>query len=525
MRLPIIPLAIAAVIMGGVALLLTSSGPRNLVMDAPRIQVRADVDGVETEVAVSPDGERYAVVASGDVWLVEADGRAAALTATPEAETAPAWTPDGTAVLFSRGPDTFAIELESRAESLHSENATQWDVAPGGRAVFVRDRALWRIDGDGADPRVWVPADVDPAVAIRSPRLSPEGDRVLYLKSWLGLRGEVWIADRAGGAPRALIADRHAENPTAAEWLDADNTVYVTDRSAGVAVWHVDLQQNVMVPLTHPLMGQPLAALGLDVSGNRILVPRHTVDAGIWFGGGVRVEGPGMPFAPAVSRAGDRIAYTAVLGERSEIWMAAPDGTGTQYVTDGRHPRFAPSGNEIVYSNTDLDGNRDIWKIDVRTGIPVRLTDDAGIDDTPDWSPDGRTILFASERGGAMALWTVPSSGGRRLRWNDGGYAPRFSPDGRRVAFWNDGRLWTANADGADARPEGSAPAPAFPAWSGNTPVYVRDGRVAGNVDTAGFPARVLPVLDRSAGGAWLFSGVGAASTELLEIELTYVEQ
>src|SRR5207249_4524955 len=60
------------------------------------------------------------------------------------------------------------------------------------------------------------------------------------------------------------------------------------------------------------------------------------------------------------------------------------------------------------------------------------------------------SIAFASARGGAISIWTIPASGGKRLRINDGGYAPRYSPDAKSILFWNRQALWTMDAQGGN---------------------------------------------------------------------------
>lgn len=526
MRLPVIPIAVVIVLLGGAYALLTSEGPPTLVLDAPNLTVLVDVDGVETEVAIAPDRMSYAVIASGDLWLAEAGGAAERLTDSPAAESSPAWTPDAAMVTFTRGPDTFGIDLKTREVALYRENATHLTWAPGGRIAFVRDRALWFAESAAAGERELVAADMSEDTTIQSPRFSPSGERLIYIKSLLGLRGQVWVTDLTGLSPTPLIADRIAENPYSAEWIDEQRVVYLTDRSGGIATWYLNLEDNTMLPLTVSPMGRSLAPLGLDVAGDRIVVPNHTVDFNILTSSGIPLAAtPRAELDPAASARGNLIAFTVVDSDRFEIWVAAPDGADPRYVTLGQHPRFAPNGNEIVYSNSDLDGNRDIWKVDIRTGIAIRLSDDSGIDDTPDWSPDGRTIIFASEMGGKFALWTTPASGGRRLRWNEGGYAPRFSPDGERVTFWNDGQLWVANADGTSPAPVAQVTEPAYGIWSGDEILHVSEGRIVGNIDAPPFQARIMPPFDRLPAGDWLLSTAAAETTELWGIDITFREE
>src|SRR5881628_1279860 len=108
MRLPIIPFIIAATLLMAAWYFFTSARPDRKTLDVPRLTRLADIDGIETEVAVAPDGNRYAVVVSGDVWLLNiSTGNRRQITQTPQLETFPAWTPDGKRVTFTRGSDTF----------------------------------------------------------------------------------------------------------------------------------------------------------------------------------------------------------------------------------------------------------------------------------------------------------------------------------------------------------------------------------------------------------------------------------
>ena len=526
MRLPLIPIAVVAVLMGVVAALITLIPPAEQFLGAPMVSALMDIDGVETDVAVAPDGVRYAVISSGNLWFTNTDSNTRLqLTDSAEIESSPAWTPDGARITFTREQDTFVIEPESRSEELFIADAADLSWSATGQTTFVRGGGLWVATSTGADALEIVPANANSDVQIRVPRFSHSGSQILFILSMLNLRGEIWVADTSTGDAVPIIADRSAENPTAAEWIIDDRHIaYMTDRGGGLAVWFVDLDESTVVPLTAPMMGRSLAPLRIGVHGGRIIMPRHFVDSDIRTSDGRSLAATEhLEFDPTVSRDGALIAYTVENESRFEIWVAGLDGGDPRYVALGRHPRFSPSGNEIVYSRIDLDGNKDIWKVDVRTGVPQQLTDAAEIDDVPDWSPDGRTIIFTSERDGQLALWTIPSSGGQRLKLNEGGYAPRFSPDGSRITYWYGAGLWTADWDGSHPDQIADIAEPVFGVWGPTGPVYSERNRIPADRN-GDLSVDIWPSFDHLPGGGWLVAALEVEKTELWTLDLVYTE-
>jgi Tol biopolymer transport system component len=93
----------------------------------------------------------------------------------------------------------------------------------------------------------------------------------------------------------------------------------------------------------------------------------------------------------------------------------------------------------VAFRLTDAQGNQDIWVRDLARGNNTRLTFDPRPDDAPVWSPDGKKIAFAANRGGSMDLYekNADNSGEERLLFkSDQNKIPTsWSRDGRFVLF------------------------------------------------------------------------------------------
>ena len=104
----------------------------------------------------------------------------------------------------------------------------------------------------------------------------------------------------------------------------------------------------------------------------------------------------------------------------------------------------SPDGERIAYVVTELDRACDqvrssIWLVFSAGGTPRRLTAPTCASSQPRWSPDGRRLAFISSRGQGAQVWLLPLDGGEPFALTEvpGGVTgpPVWSHDGRRIVF------------------------------------------------------------------------------------------
>ncbi|MGO4551294.1 prolyl oligopeptidase family serine peptidase [Lysobacter sp. 2RAF19] len=116
-------------------------------------------------------------------------------------------------------------------------------------------------------------------------------------------------------------------------------------------------------------------------------------------------------------------------------------------LVDLTEPAFSPDGRTIVYTATAANlaedvSQSDLWRVDYASGKRTRLTDTPKKDESrPQWTPDGKSIVFLSDRGDEEAktqVWWMPAKGGeakRLTRFGEDISDFVLSPDGKRIAF------------------------------------------------------------------------------------------
>jgi Tol biopolymer transport system component/DNA-binding winged helix-turn-helix (wHTH) protein len=168
---------------------------------------------------------------------------------------------------------------------------------------------------------------------------------------------------------------------------------------------------------------------------------------------------------PSIAIHGNRLAYTHKQGD-TNIWrmdLHSPGHvTSTRLISSTRldhNPGLSPNGKRIVFES-DRSGTRELWLCDVDGSNELQLTalNGVGTPTNPRWSPDGTRIVFESSPTGLADTYTVSADGGKPTRLTDDSHnevVPNWSADGRFVYFASDRtgdwQVWKIPSQGGEA--------------------------------------------------------------------------
>jgi Tol biopolymer transport system component/tRNA A-37 threonylcarbamoyl transferase component Bud32 len=198
-----------------------------------------------------------------------------------------------------------------------------------------------------------------------------------------------------------------------------------------------------------------------------------------------RDDHPKPDARPALFWAATAVVLTVAVGYLAYLFFrepVLPQGRPSQLTAAPGWEADAvisPDGQSVVYAS-DESGNADLWLIDIQGGDPLRLTSDPGSDRDPSWLPDGSAIVFSSERSGNPAIWKVPRLGGSAMMLLPDATEPAVAPDGKRIAFTKiteDGQLRIAVSNLAEPTRHEVLTGPGDGRWLQSEPAWSPDGK------------------------------------------------
>lgn len=443
-----------------------------------------------------------ATVGVGAVLLMQPPGALATeavrpLTSDPGVETHPALSPDGSLLAYAGG-DGFG--------------------AP--RDIFLRGVA------DGTPIRLTRSPEDEMA-----PVWSPDGRRIAFVRRIPGAPCEILVAPVPQGEPR-VVGKCSVESMTRLAWT-RDGEILLSDRPNRDAVRRIRAlspETGRMREVTSP----PSDSLGdldpiVNHRGDRIVF-RRAFSYGVADLYAAEVSGAGV--RPLTRDGWKAVGYAFAADDRTLVFSTNRGGDFGLWSVDFRRPappaRLSLGLLEFGRLSSDRTGLLAVEVGDYRSNLytwragaePIALTSGNTSDWDPDLSPTGQ-LTFVSDQNGGSDVW-VKRGDGQPMRLTDlkasSVFSPRWSPDGRSIAFVasREGRtdVYRIAADGSglhNVTSDGAARDEL--AWASNGDLLVptlRDGGwrieridARGRVSTAPGSAGVLTVKSARAGGLY----------------------
>ncbi len=388
----------------------------------------------ETRIAFAWDGGKNAQVSPHDIYVkvIGTDGPPMKLTDSPEDEAYPIWTPDGKYVTF--------VRLSARTWDGATINQVIRVPANGGPEQKVGETntaASWSPDGKTLAVSMGSrSADSKTEAGVGIFLLSLEsGERIRLTQPPTGTRDNYPCFSPDG----KWLAFTRDYSPT-------ETDIFAVSTSGGAPKQVTSDRGRVLLGLTWTSDSREIVYAGNRASGR-----------GVWraaVSGGVpqRVPINGKdPLSPNISRQGNKLVWTELSSDSNIFLYQGPGfaggvtpgrlGAGAKLASSSIHedhsPQFSPDGHKLVFAS-GRTGGQELWVSDADGSNAVRLTTKGGPTGSPRWSPGGQWIAFDSHVGGNGDIYVISATGGpwRRLTFEPSAQVqPAWSSDGKWIYF------------------------------------------------------------------------------------------
>lgn len=229
---------------------------------------------------------------------------------------------------------------------------------------------------------------------------SPDGTRVAYVAA-AGRFAQLFVLDLATGERRQLTQGEHLNAEP--RWSpDGRSLVFISQQDGPSQIHRIEADGS---------QRRRLSALGTDES------------------------------APSWSPDGKRIAFVRIAGKR-DVWVMDADGSNAQAIAigpaDEDSPTWSPDGSQLIYAVRQPQLT-EFRRLDLRSGEAQRLLRHQAQAHSLRISPDGHRLAFLSGEGGRpMSLWVADADGGAARRLNEPSaddMSPQWTWDGRQLLY------------------------------------------------------------------------------------------
>jgi Tol biopolymer transport system component/DNA-binding winged helix-turn-helix (wHTH) protein len=432
--------------------------------------------GKESGPTFSPDGSHVAFAwdtdpasgSSGSDLYVKAIGSETLLRLTqhPSQCIDGAWSPDGTQIAFHRlsGSDTGVYvvpALGGPERKLRATHIPYWcpseiSWSPNGKWIAFVD-SLPSSENYGIhllSVETLESKEIPHAPRCQAewwPAFSSDGKQLACVCMQGGAEFGIYSVATSGGEPK-LIAQFFGF-PQGIAWT-ADNKRLIVSRQYE----NTSEMDEVTVP-DGSLRKLPFADASLPAisrKGDKLAYTARTYNINIWRKDLLHPQAAAVKLIsstrqqtnPQYSPDGSHIAFESTRAGIQEIWISDADGTNLVQVSNFRNPmtgspNWSPNGKKIAFDSRE-SGHPEVYTVDVSERVPRKLLTNVAEKSVPSWSRDGKWIYFVSDEVRGQRIYRCPANGGDAVALMSQpahfSYSPTESYDGETAYFTISGR-------------------------------------------------------------------------------------
>lgn len=409
--------------------------------------------------AISPDGKTIAFSYQGDIFTVPSSGGTAKqITSNAAFDSYPVWSPDGNHIAFASNRegsiDVWVMDANGGipkrvTTNSGSEYPLRWkdnstimfkaSIMPTAKSIIFAGSypQVYTVGMDGGRPKLFSDITMD-ALDINASGDVIYIDRKGYEDEWRKhhrspITRDVWL--KSGDSFRKLTTfDGEDRDPVWAS--DGKSFYYLSEQSGTLNIYHRTLDGKETQITNHEK--NPVRFLSAATDGTLC----YGYDGEIY-----TVRKGGQPQKTAIRIAADTEGKELIRQIRN---------SGAYNI------KLSPNGKEIGFV---MHGDVYVTSIEYRTTKQITNTPEQ--ERYIDFSPDGRTIIYDSERNGVWQIYatTIKNKDEKQFAYatelveerltqsDQTSFQPKFSPDGKQIAFWeNRGTLRVMDAKGKNVK-------------------------------------------------------------------------